>query len=464
MASGTHLVFYGDDFTGSTDAMELLYLAGINTVLFPAVPTEEQLAAFKDIEAFGIAGTTRSMNPEAMRSTLEPVFSFIQSVKPRHCHYKVCSTFDSSPETGNIGIAMQVGAAHFKARYIPVLVGVPDLGRYCVFGHLFARLGTGKDGQVYRIDRHPSMSHHPVTPALESDIRLRLKEQGNWETALFDLFHCRMKSDQAKEALNKILADECVQAVLFDGLQEDDLAVPGFLMESSVPHQGTLFSVGSSAVEHALVHSWPRESMERKAEATAVTPRDEPLLVLSGSCSPVTVQQIKTAIKAGFAEFPLDTEALIVGSEETVTREAIDSVIRMIKSGKSVIIHTYSGPDDTRNKATQAAISGQFDEQEAGSEAPRILGGTMGTIARGIITETGIGRIVVAGGDTSGHVAKTMGIEALTVSQAFVRGAPLCQIHAPGTDLHGKEINFKGGQIGTPDYFIKALSQARPIN
>ena len=33
------LTFYGDDFTGSTDALEQLTLAGIRTALFIAPPT-----------------------------------------------------------------------------------------------------------------------------------------------------------------------------------------------------------------------------------------------------------------------------------------------------------------------------------------------------------------------------------------------------------------------------------------
>ncbi|MEX0332597.1 MAG: four-carbon acid sugar kinase family protein [Puniceicoccaceae bacterium] len=461
MPTRNQLVFYGDDFTGSTDALELLHLAGIRTALFPNVPTKEQLAAFEDLEAFGIAGTTRTMGPDRMRETLEPVFDFIRSINPRHCHYKVCSTFDSSPETGNIGVAMRVGAACFKSKFVPVLIGVPDLGRYCIFGHLFARLGTGDISPVYRLDRHPSMAHHPVTPARESDIRLRLKEQAGWETALFDIFHCRMERAQASEALATLLADGYTEAVLFDAFVESDLSIPGFLMEDNVPEEGTLFSVGSSAVEYALAHAWRDNRPTPPEPATAEGAYDEPILVLSGSCSPVTVNQIQEATKAGFAELALDTVGIFAGNEEAVISNTVERINRMMRDKKSAILHTYSGPDDGRTRYTRAAIRKRFSEQAAGSEVPRILGTAMGSIAHQVIEQTGLERIVVAGGDTSGHVAAAMGIEAMTVSQPFVRGAPFCRIHAAGSKLDGKEINFKGGQIGTPDYFIKAASHSQ---
>ena len=44
------LTFYGDDFTGSTDALEQLTLAGIRTALFIEPPTPKQLARFKNLQ------------------------------------------------------------------------------------------------------------------------------------------------------------------------------------------------------------------------------------------------------------------------------------------------------------------------------------------------------------------------------------------------------------------------------
>jgi uncharacterized protein YgbK (DUF1537 family) len=39
------LAFYGDDFTGSTDALEFIGRAGAKAMLFIEPPTVEQLAA-----------------------------------------------------------------------------------------------------------------------------------------------------------------------------------------------------------------------------------------------------------------------------------------------------------------------------------------------------------------------------------------------------------------------------------
>src|SRR5580692_6554411 len=104
------LTFYGDDFTGSTDALEQLTLAGIRTALFIEPPTAGQLKRFPNLQAVGVAGMTRSMAPAAMEKMLRPALKKLKALGARHVHYKVCSTFDSSPQIGSIGRVMEVAS------------------------------------------------------------------------------------------------------------------------------------------------------------------------------------------------------------------------------------------------------------------------------------------------------------------------------------------------------------------
>src|SRR5438874_436706 len=137
MMSDFLMCFYGDDFTGSTDAMESLARCGLRTVLFTNPPTLHDLKRFPGIRAFGVAGMTRSMPPDEMERTLRPAFAALKNSGAPIIHYKTCSTFDSSPAIGSIGRVIDVGIEVLQARCVPVLVGAPSLGRYCVFGNLF---------------------------------------------------------------------------------------------------------------------------------------------------------------------------------------------------------------------------------------------------------------------------------------------------------------------------------------
>jgi len=167
------LSYTGDDFTGSTDVMEALTLAGVPTALFLEPPSPDELRCFDGLRAVGVAGTSRAMTPAQMDAALPPAFERLKRLGAPLVHYKVCSTFDSSPQIGSIGRAIEIGAGVFGGRFVPLMVGAPALRRYTLFGNLFATLGA----ETFRIDRHPVMRAHPVTPMDEGDLRVHLGRQ-----------------------------------------------------------------------------------------------------------------------------------------------------------------------------------------------------------------------------------------------------------------------------------------------
>jgi uncharacterized protein YgbK (DUF1537 family) len=240
--------FYGDDFTGSTDAMEQLSLAGVRTVLFTVPPSQAQLARYPGLRAYGVAGMTRSMSPSQMQATLRPVLVAMKSSGAPIVHYKVCSTFDSSPTIGSIGCVIDLGAEVFGMKCVPVVVGAPSLGRYCVFGNLFARCGA--ESEPYRLDRHPSMSRHPVTPMNEADLRLHLAKQTSRRIGLFDVLS--LERADAAELFDRARSGDD-EVLLIDVLYERQLAAVGSLIQR---FDKPMFIVGSSGVESALCAHW----------------------------------------------------------------------------------------------------------------------------------------------------------------------------------------------------------------
>src|SRR5690242_6870509 len=216
------LTFYGDDFTGSTDALEQLTLAGIRTALFIRPPTLAQLRRFPDLQAVGVAGMTRSLASADMKCELTPALKQLKALGVRHVHYKVCSTFDSSPSVGSIGCVLDVAARIFHAPFVPLLVAAPGLGRHCVFGNLFAQFGIGSSGAIHRLDRHPSVSKHPTTPMIEADLRVHLAKQTKRKIALFDILQAALSEKQRRRMLKQVLESK-PDVVLFDALYAEQL-------------------------------------------------------------------------------------------------------------------------------------------------------------------------------------------------------------------------------------------------
>jgi uncharacterized protein YgbK (DUF1537 family) len=436
------LTFYGDDFTGSTDALEQLARFGIRAMLFIEPPTPAQLKRFPHLQAVGVAGMTRSMTPGAMERELNPAFKKLKALGAPHVHYKVCSTFDSSPKTGSIGRVIDVAAEIFRAPFIPLLVAAPMLGRYCIFGNLFARFGIGSDGEIHRLDRHPSISKHPITPMNEADLRLHLAKQTKKKIALFDLLKAGLPPKEARAALKKILAGR-PDVVLFDALHAGHLPRIGGLIDGYASAKRPLFSVGSSGIETALAAHWAAgggvRSLHLKKEGLRpATPSPaKQLLVGSGSCSPVTERQIKWALENGFAGVGLNTRALLSGknSNQEIQRGTAVTV-KFLRAGRSVIVHTGKRRTDMR-VATTAGI----------------FGPALGKILRHALKQHKVQRVCIAGGDTSGFVARALGIEALEMIAPLTPGAPLCRAFAPGSSADGLEVVFKGGQVGAENYF-----------
>lgn len=451
------LAFYGDDFTGSTDALEVLAFSGMRCALFLSVPTSVQMAALDGFDAIGVAGASRAMSPDEMDSELPDVLKGLAALGPHFVHYKVCSTFDSAPTVGNIGRVIELSRPAFPQPLVPIVASTPALGRYCLFGHLFARSGT--DGEVYRIDRHPIMSVHPVTPMQESDVALHLRKQaplaiGNVPLTLLD--------NASPAELAEYIGDMAPSrhAVVIDGLSPEHLTTTGDCLQRMAAQLGApLFVVGSSGVEYALTQSWQQESAALSADAYGTFGAVDQVLVVSGSASRLSAMQIETAVDAGFREVVIDVEALTIGSE-TAAAEArlVSEVVSELASGASVVMHTARGPADPRvAKLIQGLQIRGCSLEEARQQSGRLVSERLGIVVDAIVRRHRLRRLVLSGGDTSSRITQALGPEALEICARLAPGAPLCAVLSSAPHLNGLELALKGGQMGAPDYFVRAL-------
>ncbi len=445
------LCFYADDFTGSTDVLEQLALVGVRAMLFIQAPTPRQLVRYPGIEAVGVAGRSRSMSPREMEVELTPAFKRLKKLGAPHVHYKVCSTFDSAPNVGSIGCAIDIGAKIFKKRFLPVVAGAPRLGRYCAFGNLFARFGIGTKGAFYRLDRHPSISKHPITPMNEADLVLHLGRQTRQRIGLMDYMTLGLPLNDALWKLVQLTINEGKKIVLLDLMEQRNLPQIGALMDSFASSRKPLFSVGSSGVEAALGAFWRGQKSGVSLPRIAKRARPvHPILVASGSCSPVTIAQIRWALRNGFAEVKLNAKALMqprLRGREILN--ACEAVAEQIARKRSVVIHTDPA------KRIASAHTGKLSE---------ILGRALGIILRETLAVHPLHRVCIAGGDTAGYVSLEMGIESLQLSSLLSPGAPICRAIASDSPADGLEMVYKGGQVGAVDFFgVVAKGTAKKI-
>ena len=121
LPDGLLVAYYGDDFTGSTDAMEAMTAAGVPTVLCLEPPTPALLARFPEARCVGLAGSSRGRSPAWMDAELPRAFASLAELAAPILHYKVCSTFDSAPDVGSIGRAIDLGVPLMRGRWAPMV-------------------------------------------------------------------------------------------------------------------------------------------------------------------------------------------------------------------------------------------------------------------------------------------------------------------------------------------------------
>lgn len=442
LPDGPLLAYYGDDFTGSAAVMEVMSFAGLDSVLFLDLPSPERLAAFADRRCIGIAGIARSRPPDWMDAQLPPIFAALAGGGAPLVHYKTCSTFDSAPHIGSIGRAIELAHAAIPAAYVPLIVGAPAIERYQAFGNLFA----GAGGAIHRLDRHPTMARHPVTPMGEADIPRHLAAQTGMPIRLIDFIalHAGKGPDRLAE-----MKRDAAAIVALDVLDEASLAAAGQLVWE-MRDQGR-FVAGSQGVEYALVAHWRAQGWIERCPAPRRVPAVERIAVVSGSCSPVTAGQIAHARQQGFAAIALDaTHAVDAAAWQAEIGRATGEAMRKLGEGASPLIYTAQGPDDPAVAALGAAC------ERAGrsiSEVNDRIGAGLGRVLAGIVDAGGPRRALIAGGDTSGHATLELGVDALSAIAAIAPGSPLCRAYAADPRRDGLELALKGGQIGGADYF-----------
>lgn len=426
------IYFCGDDFTGSTDSMEVAALAGLDPVLFVDTPDAGALDVFPDARVIGVAGISRSQRPEWMDANLPAIFEFLKTTGGPCVRYKVCSTFDSSPQIGNMGRAADIGIRVCGNRLVPVLVGAPALKRYLSFGNLFATV----QGASYRIDRHPVMSRHPITPMHEADLRVHLGHQTHLTMGLVDLPMLDiLDPSQDWLAAGGIDAD----LLFIDTVDARTLEQAG-LLAWSLCRDTLVFALGSSGFEYALVAAWRSLGLLPPAPPAATIAPVERIFAVSGSCSPVTASQIRHALANGFIGIEVDPAELIrdTGAAHARVRRSLDA----LAEGRDVLIYTALGPETVSPMTMEDSCNDR-------------LGAALGRILREVLERAGLKRAVVAGGETFSDAVGQLGLQALRYGGQLAPGSPLCRTFATNAALDGLEFALKGGQVGQDDFFTR---------
>jgi len=414
-----------DDMTGATDVALMLNRAGMRTVQVIGVPPAG--STLPEADAVVVALKSRT-NPvaEAVADSLAACEALLQA-GARQILFKYCSTFDSTVE-GNIGPVANALAERLGVKLAIVCPAFPANGRSIYQGYLF----------VGAVPLHESsMKDHPLTPMRDSNLMRLMSAQAKTETGLVDYATVLAGPFAVRARLAKLQADGIRYAVT-DALTNEDLMTLGHAVSEHV------LLTGGSGIAMGLPQNFRRAGLlpehpgpqELKAPAGRAG-------IISGSCSTATRGQIKAALEAGFPALKVDPFALADGRQDAA---GLAAWALAQPPDKPFLVYSSDDP------AEVAAVQDKLGREEAGS----IVEDAFAELARRL-SDGGVTRLLVAGGETSGATVLGLGIRTLEIGPEIDPGVPWTRV------VDGPEmvVALKSGNFGTPDFFLKAWSLLR---
>lgn len=395
-------IYVADDFTGATDTLATLARAGKRARLFLEVPSPEDV---EDLNAFGIATDARALGNDDATALMVRIGAGLKAHRPDILHYKICSTFDSAPETGNFVMATEKLRQALNISSCAIVGGQPNLGRFCAFGNLFAR---APDGEIYRIDNHPIMRCHPVTPMGEGNLRAHIARLGGGE---IELSNRRAPKMSAKAA------------TLFDVLDTHDIGCIGKAIRAA---EKPILCIGASSVTQAVFGT---DQSELPLDVKTI---DGPVLTFVGSRSAVSQDQVARANT--YTHLSIDPEGL-------ETTDVLRHVVDVLDQKKNVLIHIKDGPVEAQRARGIAQSSARLITK--------------------ILSQVQVGLLAVAGGDTSSAIIKRLAPQSLSYLGDIDPGVPICM--ANFSTRQNLPVVLKGGQVGRSDLFDHLTQKYRQI-
>ncbi|MDX3969955.1 MAG: four-carbon acid sugar kinase family protein [Bradyrhizobium sp.] len=414
-----------DDYTGASDLANTLTRAGLRTMQTIGVPADD--LALPEVDAVVVSLKSRSIEAGIAVSRSRAAETWLRGRGAVHVLFKICSTFDST-DAGNIGPVMDALRADCGEAVVLVTPAFPETGRTVYQGNLFV-------GAV-PLNESP-LKDHPLNPMHDSNLVRVLARQSRTQIGLVDLATVTRGAEAVRARLAE-LAGKGIGAAIIDAVFDRDLETIGLV---AAEHR---LSVGASGIGLGLARALVSTGkVKATATSDAGAPVGGPAACLAGSCSQATLQQIASAERI-MPVLHLDPDRIITGAGEA--QRALDWARSRLAEGP-VLIASSSTPDQV------AALQARHGRDAAGHAIEQ----AMADIAESLV-KSGVRRLIVAGGETSGAVVDRLKIPGFLVGVEIAAGVPVLRAVGAESDML---LALKSGNFGGAEFFSDALRLMR---
>lgn len=407
-----------DDFTGATDLANTLVKGGMSAVQVIGVPD----GPLPEADAVIIALKIRtSPVGDAVAQSLAACDALTKA-GAKQLFWKYCSTFDST-DAGNIGPVGDALLKRLGSGFAIACPAFPTNGRTIYLGHLFVGGALLSES---------GMEHHPLTPMTDPNLVRVLSRQTEGGVGLVPFPVVEQGAAAMRREMTR-LVDQGRRWAIVDAVSDPHLMAIG---EAVANHA---LVTGGSGVAMGLPENFRRAGLlPERGDAASLPPMQGAAAVVAGSCSRATLGQIGLARD----HVPvLELDALATPDAAALTAQALAWVDGKLEAARPVVISASAPPEKV------AALQAKLGREAAGA----LVEEAVAAIAEGLVAR-GVGRLVVAGGETSGAVVQRLGVTSLRIGPEIDPGVPWT-FAAP----RGIHLALKSGNFGARDFFLKAF-------
>ena len=285
-----------DDLTGATDLALMIARERMNTVQIIGIPSPGD--DFGGAEAVVVALKSRTIAPEEAVAMSLAAAKALRAAGAEQIFFKYCSTFDST-DRGNIGPVTEALMALLGCRLTIACPAFPANGRTVYQGHLFV------GGKL--LSESP-MKDHPLTPMRDANLVSVLQRQTRTQVGLVPYSTVEAGPEFIRATLQRA-RESGDRIMIVDAIRDSDLRAIGAACADM-----TLITGGSGVAMGLPDNFRAAGKLAHRSEPTALGAPDGKPVILAGSCSTATREQVRMAIEAGVPALRLDPLEIASGA------------------------------------------------------------------------------------------------------------------------------------------------------
>ncbi|MEE8322961.1 MAG: four-carbon acid sugar kinase family protein [Candidatus Bathyarchaeia archaeon] len=334
---------------------------------------------------------------------------------------------------GNLGVELDAAIDTLNVSAVILCPAYPKNGRITVGGFHLNNQSLIEDTEV---------ANDPESPVRQSHIPTLIQNQSEKKVSLIDIASVSLGMERVKREVVRQLK-EGNQIIVVDAISQRDLKT---IAQTIASLDQPVLVCGSGGLAEELPDAFG-----------LVEDREEFVVVIAGSVSEVTAQQIRIAAKTlNVKVVTVDVQRVLMGKEEgklEATR-VIDEAEEALHAGRDVVIRLAESLNALEEVKEAGKELGLTDR-----EMRTLMGQILGRTSQAILKKGKLCGMVVTGGETAFNVYKALDVLEVRVEEEVLPGIPVVTI--VGGPASGTRVVTKAGAFGNEDALVTAIEYLR---